>query len=53
MKGTMLASWESVRIALTGRRQGYCLQFEMWDRKGKIDGLYWTLETNIIRQRTK
>jgi hypothetical protein len=39
-RGSMLTSWESVRVELTGRRQGYCVEFEMWDRKGKIDGKY-------------
>ena len=36
-----------------GGRQGYCVEFEMWDRKGKIDGKWWTYPANIIQQRSE
>jgi hypothetical protein len=52
-RGSMLASWESARVELTGRRQGHCVEFEMYDRKGRIDGKWWTIQTNIIKQRSK
>ena len=51
-RGSMLASWESVEVDLTGRRQGHCLEFRMRDQKGYIDGLWWTISENIIRQRS-
>ena len=52
-RGSLFASYESVRVELTGRRQGYCVEFEMWDRKGKIDGKWWTYPANIIQQRSE
>ena len=50
--GSMLSSWESVRVEFTGRREGFCVEIEMYDRDGRIDGQYWIWEGHIIQQRS-
>jgi hypothetical protein len=52
-RGSMLSSWESVRVDLTGRRAGYLVEFRMWDRKGYIGGMWCTIAENIIPQRSE
>jgi hypothetical protein len=49
LKGSMLASWESVPIELTGRRSGRCVEFRMRDH----EGVWWRENADIIRQRSE
>jgi hypothetical protein len=47
LRGTMLTSYESVVIELTGRRSGRCVEFRMRDH----EGVWWVEEDDILRQR--
>jgi hypothetical protein len=48
-RGTMLTSWESVVVELTGRHSGHCVEFRM-PGPGR-EGLWWTCEEDVICQR--
>jgi hypothetical protein len=48
-RGTMLTSYESVVIELTGRQSGRCVEFTM-PGPGR-EGLWWCEEDDVLRQR--
>jgi hypothetical protein len=47
LQGTMLTSYESVVIELTGKRSGHCVEFRMRDH----EGIWWCEDEDVIRQR--
>jgi hypothetical protein len=46
-RGTMLTSWESVPVELTGKQSGRCIEFTM-PKHGDAGDVWWCEESDII-----